>query len=1131
MPKTQRFYNIAGNFAAGVLSPSSQDNVDSEVYAAGLTDATNFVIRRDGSISSRRAFVRGQGDEFVFDNPRWGVLSTVSPYWFSQGDTTIFKFDGSDGSAPEVEPDIYTKHGGIFPFNRIININVPNDSEDFLRVQLLSNYCRSITFHDVQLREGSWQTGGKLTFRAWAYSKKAAGGFASFPLIPDGDGDPLIANSSNDPFQPGAFAPGIVRRDITLSLSPERNNAATRARLDIPPLNITGVGLRVAEPTAARPISLAIGGWSAWSGGDALPARIRGQNPYPAVRRDPDTGDFISRVYGDAFRLIPWVIQDEPFVLLMGMESVRMYYVGENSLPHNTQEIFTYQFTPKQLRELTWTAFGNSLLLLHRDFPMPLRVIPPLTNTGSISIEPLILRNIPHIPASARTDAAVDVQVEGDTVRIATTGSGSVGQAFNLNLSPGPLSLRAHWPTIQNAIEYDIFWSTESDFDVVNVEDEDQWRAWILKPATSSAEGLLVREHTITGLNNSLFYRVAVRGNLINPRPDGGEEKVFGPLLSASASPYAKALPDIASVTTATSTTDDGHVDVSWTAIPAASVAPGHADYYQVTDYIVQWAFDPDENEEPEWLDANLLTPVTGSSHIHTTGVPGVRYVYRVQARGPDEAFSPWKQTDDPILARWIAPAAPRNFTADPGTINDGDIYLGWTKGDSRDTNFPTDGYIIEQTIGSGAPETRDLGRRTILTLSGMVGTVYDFRLRAYRGVGDARAFSAWVSASVTGSYTTPDVPFLQATRGTTSGRVNLTWTRIPGATSYEWQFRTESGDYGSSRSTERTSVTHDGTVGTTYVYRVRAIKGTGSDRVESDWSNEASTLSGGTVKPGTPSGLTATQSSRGPILVSWSPVTGATAYEYRWKYGSRAYITTATGNVTSHTIVLVEDATTYSFQVRARNLGGTSGWSSTFTLTTRAAELDPPDTPTGLRVVTNSPGRYNASWNAVTGATAYTLALWSRKTGWVYHKTTSNSRVGTGVEGRAYAFQVRAENADGRSGWTSSFTVVIQKRTVTPPTERKPSEPAWMHVTKQVHSGFSWLVVSWPTALRATSYTIQYARPGSVPYQLNSYTISGLSHSLAVTPSSYWGIRVRANNSFGSSDWNAWSYVTSDPL
>lgn len=243
--------------------------------------------------------------------------------------------------------------------------------------------------------------------------------------------------------------------------------------------------------------------------------------------------------------------------------------------------------------------------------------------------------------------------------------------------------------------------------------------------------------------------------------------------------------------------------------------------------------------------------------------------------------------------------------------------------------------------------------------------------------------------------------------------QVDLTWSAIGGATTYNIQRATDSAFttnmVQSTSSTSSASVTGL-TLGTLYYFRVQPANATTS----CNWSNTSSAT---TYTLNTPDG-TAIPDPGAPasqIRLTWSAITNATSYTVDYNStgavdGAGRLTSPITATATSpFTVSSLAAGSTRYFKIRANAPGFTSGWSTTDSATTQVPA------PTCLSATTNSTTQITASWSAcpVGVADNYTLQ-YANNSGFTSPTSitgiTGTSQAVTGLtQGKSYWFRVYA--------------------------------------------------------------------------------------------------------------------------
>ena len=315
----------------------------------------------------------------------------------------------------------------------------------------------------------------------------------------------------------------------------------------------------------------------------------------------------------------------------------------------------------------------------------------------------------------------------------------------------------------------------------------------------------------------------------------------------------------------------------------------------------------------------------------------------------------------------------------------------------------------------SPVTETTTTSRSYTVNVGGSGTSVY-FRVQALQGsTANPTAKSVWVEGTgTTTAYTPPSGLTLSSV---TRNSMTATWSA--GDTYQldhyvvEWStsstFATTAGSANVAAGT-LTKAIAGLTANTTYYVRVRAV---GTDSQTSAWSGTANAK---TQKLGatTISGATATAST---LALTWSAVTGATAYEVQCSTSSSfSGAETVTVSGTSKTFEGLMQSTTYYYRVRAKETGVEGGpnygdWTSGSTTTTAWGG------PTGLDFTAR--GRYSltAEWDAIEGngvtysvdltscaadpseasldCTEESLSWGSSESAWTYQRSMSGSTSG----------------------------------------------------------------------------------------------------------------------------------------
>jgi YD repeat-containing protein len=306
-----------------------------------------------------------------------------------------------------------------------------------------------------------------------------------------------------------------------------------------------------------------------------------------------------------------------------------------------------------------------------------------------------------------------------------------------------------------------------------------------------------------------------------------------------------------------------------------------------------------------------------------------------------------------------------------------------------------------------------------------------------------ARDAASNLGSASSGSFTTPDTAAPSAPTGlngsaSSSTTVNLTWnasTDNVGVTGYRIY---RNGTHIASSST--TAYTNTGLTGTTtYSYQVRAYDAANN---LSGPSNTKSITTPDTIKPSTPTNLSATPASPTKINLSWtgsSDSGGSGLAGYKIYRGGAQIATTSS---TSYSNTGLSSNTTYSYGVAAYdNAGNTSSQSSTASATTWPA-LSASVSVTSWKwlrrpngtviidpnvVVTASGGSgtgYTYAWQRVSGDTTTTVVSpSSSSTKW--SRTMPNANVSY-----SSVWRCRVTDSTGATAYSPNVTVTFTRQT-----------------------------------------------------------------------------------------------------
>ena len=666
------------------------------------------------------------------------------------------------------------------------------------------------------------------------------------------------------------------------------------------------------------------------------------------------------------------------------------------------------------------------------------------------------------------------------------------------------------------------------------------------------------RTITVSGLDDSVddgnvSYEIAVK------------------VWSGSDSGYATLTPDGIPVTNE----DDDGVTIAKPGKPdAPGVTPGDSELR------VTWT-EPD-NDGPAIVAYDLRHSTDGSdwtvvSNVWTNDYPnlplshtipslqnGQSYEVQVRARnsgGPGHWSESRTGTPAASTPSATVPGTPAAPTVTPGN---GQLTVEWEAPASNGSDI--EGYQVRYILSSADESdddnwtVRNAGNNKSYVIASLTnGESYDVQVLATNGVGD----SLW-SPTATGapvapppSATAPDAPVITGvTPG--NGQLAITWnapTSDGGAAimSYTLRHKPTSGSIWTQVSKGPNDRSHTiGNLANGTQYDVEVLATNGVD--DSGWSSTST----GTPRttPSAPAAPTVTPGNA-TLSVTWTaPNTGGsviTGYDVRYILTSATDKADAnwtdandSGTDTTHTIASLTNGESYDVQVRAQNVAGNGGWSTTTTGTPVAPSqpVTVPDAPVGL-VLTPGDLRLTMEWMPPSddgGApiTAYDLqyrpemfrtfpGYWdtSEVAGVSESGDTVSHFIGSDRNGE-FDVRVRAVNSEGAGPWTEIVTGAMAEEA------DLLGAPAITGVT----AGDSKLTVTWTVpsndgGAAVTAYDVRYSTDGSDWKTLRNIWADGdgaLSYAITdLAGGTQYQVQVRALNSKGASVWSASSTGTPD--
>ena len=317
----------------------------------------------------------------------------------------------------------------------------------------------------------------------------------------------------------------------------------------------------------------------------------------------------------------------------------------------------------------------------------------------------------------------------------------------------------------------------------------------------------------------------------------------------------------------------------------------------------------------------------------------------------------------------------------------------------------------------------------------------------------------------------------VSASRGSYRDKVYISWTAVEGAVAYQVE-RADAGEetFNAIGFTREPYLNDDKVqASVSYRYRVMSIGSSGRSQPDASPVAEGYAQASGPSLPAQVVGLEGRQDSRGRVVLSWTPVAGATVYQVQhYDAGKDSWRTLGKTKRTraGHSRPVPNERNSY--RVAAVSGSGQGQWSSAATVAVAGRET-PPGPVSGLSATQGyHKDKISLNWTAVPGAAHYVVFRYdiaARKGVYLSEKisgTTFDDAAAEVKSGKTYGYFVRGINSAGvgaLSNFARGYSSPGQHRgeKLTPPTD----------VTAVLDQGQKTIAIRWSAVKGANGYYV----------------------------------------------------------
>ncbi len=469
-------------------------------------------------------------------------------------------------------------------------------------------------------------------------------------------------------------------------------------------------------------------------------------------------------------------------------------------------------------------------------------------------------------------------------------------------------------------------------------------------------------------------------------------------------------------------------------------------------------------------------------------------------------------------------------------TLSNSTVTLSWnavsgaTSYEVAVKNLATNQFVVDQFV-SGTSYQASLSP----------GGSYVWNVDAINSAGHSN-FSSPLYFLTPASVSIPAVPG-STSPGTTSqsseptlsnSTATLSWNAVSGATSYEVAVKDlATNQFVVDQFVSGTSYQASLSPGGSYVWNVDAINSAGHSNFSSPLyfltpASVSIPAVPGSTSPGTTSQSSEPTLSSSTVALSWNAVSGATSYEVAVKdLATNQFVVDQFVSGTSYQASLPSGGS-YVWNVDAINSAGHSNFSTPLYFLTPASVSIPavpgstsPGTTSQSSEPTLSSSAVTLSWNAVSGATSYEVAVKDLATNqFVVDQFVSGTSYQASLpSGGSYVWNVDAINSAGHSNFSTPL-YFLTPASVSIPAVPGSTSPGTTSQSSEPTLSSSAVTLSWNAVSGATSYEVAVKDLATNQFVVDQF-VSGTSYQASLPSGGSYVWNVDAINSAGHSNFS----------